>query len=109
MKLLIRNVKNTVIYGLLFCLVSLSLPKNFFHAHHNDHDRHAESSWDSSFSADDDYCFVCDIDFSNYTFLELKAVQFDPKAFVQGKEHVYFFETTNYYDYHQRRGPPALI
>lgn len=101
-------MKNAVIFGILFCLVTLNLPKAFFHSHeHQEH--HAEGVSDFSFSIDDADCFVCDIHLSNYTFLELNSIKFDPKAFVQGKEHVYFFESSKYYDFHQRRGPPSII
>jgi hypothetical protein len=101
-------VKNAVIFGLLFYLVTLNLPKSFFHSH-NHHENHTENKTDFSFSLDEADCFVCDIDLSNFSFSTHHAIQFDPKANVHGKEQVYFLEKSNHYDFQHLRGPPTNI
>jgi hypothetical protein len=101
-------VKNALIFGLLFCLVTLNLPKSFFHAHEHQ-DTSIQKSGEFSFSADDVDCFVCDIDLTNITFSKLITFHFDPKALVHGKELAYFHEASDFFDQHQLRGPPAIV
>jgi|GEM_PF-6105448 len=108
MKLLSGNVKNLVVFGLLFCVITLSLPKDFFHEHDN-HKVHNENDWDYSFSADEAHCFVCEIDLFNYSFITNGSIKFDPKALVHGKEQVYFLEKANHFDLQDPRGPPAIV
>ena len=101
-------MKNVIIFGILVCLVTLNLPKALFHSHEHQ-DNHTENSSDYSFSADEADCFVCDLDLSNFSFLVYHSIQFDPKAIVHDKEHVYFLEKSNHVDQYQLRGPPTII
>ncbi len=101
-------MKNAVIFGLLFCLVALNLPKSFFHSHEHQ-ENHIEHKWDHSFSADEADCFVCDVNLSNFSFSAHHSIQFDSKASVHGKEQVYFLEKSNHFDFQQLRGPPTNI
>lgn len=101
-------MKNAIIFGLLFCLVTLNLPKAFFHSHEEHQEHHVENDWESSFSADEAHCFVCDVDLLNFSAITYHAVKFDPKAIVHGKEHVYLLEKSNHYELHQLRGPPSF-
>lgn len=108
MKLLLSNVKNLVVFGLLFCVITLNLPKDLFHLHDH-HEVHTESDSDYSFSAGEADCFVCDVDLFNYSIITHPTIKFDPKAIVQGKEQVYFHEKSSYFDLYALRGPPVNI
>jgi hypothetical protein len=76
-------MKHIFIFGILFCLVFLNVPRSFVHdceeheiVHHDSDHNDEHHSNELSFDVDTDNCFICEFDLGFFNVPEFKSVAF---------------------------------